>query len=632
MRSIVSIAKVAAFAVLLAAGNFANAKDLSKYSEDALRRHLEDTASVTKKVNIAMRDGIHLSTDIFVPDGASGPFPTIFWRTPYNYNNMDDHLLYIAAEAVSRGYAFVLQNERGRYFSEGEFEILGHPRTDGYDALTWIAEQEWSNGKVGTLGCSSSAEWQLALAEKDHPAHAAMVPMAAGAGIGKVGEFHEQGNWFTGGVQRNLFYPWLYEVDNPLRAQLPTGLDQPTRAHIAQYNDLSTKKIEVDWNKQIRRLPVSEIMSAMGEPPGVFEAFINRTPADPAWREGGLYHDDAAWGVPALWFNSWYDVSIGPNMALFNHARKAGIDAEAREHQYAVIAPVEHCAFWKLGPDATVGARDMGDTSFETTDEIFNFFDRFLKGKRRSFPDSTPHVRYFAMGENRWISAEQWPPRAARDVRLYLTSGGAANSLHGDGRLSFEAPTSNEASDTYIYDPMVPVQTIGGGDCCNGGTVIPGAFDQRPIEIRQDVLVYTSEPLENPLEVTGFVDAFLSVSSDAKDTDFAVKLVDVLPDGTAYIIDDTMLRARYRDGYDKQAMMEPGEIYGLDFTPMTTSIVFGKGHRIRIEVTSSNFPKHVRNLNTGGDSVNETEAVVARNTIHHSTEHLSFIVLPVLDR
>jgi putative CocE/NonD family hydrolase len=235
------------------------------------------------------------------------------------------------------------------------------------------------------------------------------------------------------------------------------------------------------------------------------------------------------------------------------------------------------------------------------------------------------------MGANRWSEANDWPPEKVEEKRLYLISDGNANSLYGDGRLSFEPPRAAN-SDSFVYDPMNPVQTIGGGDCCNGGTVIPGAFDQRAIEARADVLVYTSEPLEEPLEVSGFVDAVLSVSSDARDTDFTIKLVDVLPDGTAYIVDDTILRARYRDGYDKQVFMKDGEVYELDFTPMTTSIEFQAGHRIRVEVSSSSFPKYVRNLNTGGNNVDESEGVAATNTVHHSPDRLSYLVLPVVSR
>ena len=615
--------------VLLLSFGIAAAQDYNNWDEDKLREELGQLADATRKVNVPMRDGVHLSTDVYLPKGAEDDFPAIFWRTPYNYNTLSGSRLVQAVEAVSRGYAFVIQNERGRYFSEGKFEILGNPRTDGYDALTWIAEQDWSNGKVGTIGCSSSAEWQLALAAMDHPAHAAMVPMASGAGIGRVGDFHEQGNWYRGGAQRTLFYPWLYSVDNPLRAQIPAGLDRETRERIAGYNDLATDKPEVDWHKQIAYLPAQDMLLDLGEPPGTFEELIARKPGDKRWYEGGLYHDSESWGVPALWFNSWYDVSIGPNMALYSHARENGSDAEVRNNQFAVIAPVEHCRFSTLKEKTIVGDRDMGDTRFDVIGEIYTFFGRFLPGGGGTAISTMPKVRYYTMGANRWSEADDWPPETTEEVRLYLVSDGNANSLYGDGRLSFDAPRS-ASMDSFIYDPMNPVQTIGGGDCCNGGTVIPGAFDQRAIEARADVLVYTSEPLEEPLEVSGFVDAVLSVSSSARDTDFTVKLVDVLPDGTAYIVDDTILRARYRDGYDKEVFMSAGDVYQLDFTPMTTSIEFQKGHRIRVEVSSSSFPKYVRNLNTGGNNVDESEGVAAKNTVHHSPEHQSYLVLPVI--
>jgi putative CocE/NonD family hydrolase len=234
------------------------------------------------------------------------------------------------------------------------------------------------------------------------------------------------------------------------------------------------------------------------------------------------------------------------------------------------------------------------------------------------------------MGENAWNSAAQWPPKEAKTVRMYLRSGGRANSLHGDGRLVPATPPRGEAPDRYIYDPKNPVQTIGGGDCCNGGLVTAGAFDQRVIEARSDVLVYTSDPLNEPMEVSGFVDAVLKVSSSTRDTDFAVKLVDVAPDGTAYILADTIIRARYRDGFEAPKLMEPGRIYTIKPTPMTTSNRFNKGHRIRVEVTSSNFPKFVRNLNTGGRNENESAGVVANNVIHHDADNASYIDLPVI--
>lgn len=608
----------------------ANAQDYSKYSEDALRKILNEIAVKETKVLMPMRDGVGLSTDIYRPKNSDGPVPTIFVRTPYNMNELNIRSLRSVVEAVSRGYAYIMQNERGRYFSEGDFEILGYPRTDGWDAMEWISAQSWSNKKVGTIGCSSTAEWQLALAAMDHPAHAAMVPQASGAGIGRVGEFWEHGNWYTGGVQRILFFVWLYGVDNPLRAQIPEGLSPEMRTRISQYNDLSTSKPAVDWETQIRHLPIQDLLTSMGEPEGTFEEFVKRTPVSEGWFEGGLYHDNEAWGVPGLWFNSWYDVSIGPNMTLFNIAKENGTTAEVRENQYVVAAPNNHCRFAGLGPDFVSGDRDLGDTSFEDQTLIWSWWEKWLKGNDDAFDASTPHVQYYTMGANKWQGDDQWPPKAAKEVKMYLTSGGNANSLYGDGSLTFDKPDTG--TDSYYYDPMNPVQTIGGGDCCNGGLVIAGAYDQRIIAARNDVLVFTSEPLEEAIEVTGFVDAVLHVSSDAKDTDFAVKLVDVAPDGTSYIIDDTIMRARYREGYDKQIMMEKDGVYKIDMTPMTTSNEFQKGHRIRVEVTSSNFPKFVRNLNTGGNNYDESEGVIAHNTIHHSAEYPSYVVLPIVEK
>ncbi|KQQ40080.1 acylase [Duganella sp. Leaf126] len=611
--------------------SLAAAQEYGKYSPAAQEAELASIAVSRLGVMVPMRDGVALSTDIYTPKKPAARQPVILWRTPYNEHKLRGPTLRYVLESVKRGYTFIVQNERGRYFSQGKWEILGHPQTDGYDALTWIASQPWSNGKVGTLGCSSSAEWQLALAGMNHPAHAAMVPMSAGAGIGKVGRFQEQGNWYTGGVPRNLFFVWLYEVDNPLRAELPATLtDEKLRARIEAYNDLDASKPKVDWNKQIRHLPVDRMLADLGEPPATFEQLIARTPADPAWQQGGLYHEGMGWGVPALWFNTWYDVSIGPNMELFNMARAANTDQQASANQYAVIAPVPHCQFSKLGPNTVVGERDLGDTSFDVDGAVYGWFDRWLKDDRKAFPASTPRVRYYLMGANRWQSAAQWPPQEARPMRLYLRSGGRANSLYGDGRLAEQAPPAAEAADRYRYDPMNPVQTIGGGDCCNGGVVIPGAFDQRQIESRHDVLVYSSEPLTAPVDVVGFVDAVLKVSSSARDTDFAVKLVDVAPDGTALIIGDTIFRARYRDGYDKPAMMTPDQVYTIHPTPMTTANRFAAGHRIRVEVTSSNFPKFVRNLNTGGPNESEKTGVVADNVIHHDASAQSYIDLPVL--
>jgi len=596
-----------------------------------LRKRVEEAADLEQKVMVPMRDGVHLATDVYRPKGAEGPLPTIFWRTPYNFNKLGKSRLELIDRAMEQGYAFIIQNERGKFFSEGEWEILGFPRTDGYDALTWIAEQEWSNGNVGTIGCSSSAEWQLALAAVDHPAHAAMVPMASGAGIGRVGEFYEQGNWYRGGVYQMLFGVWLYSVQNTQRPTFPTDISREDMTRLSNYFDLAPDMPDVDWEKEIRHLPLEEMISNVDGPKGMFADFIRRTPTDPAWYEGGLYQDNEPWGVPSLWMNSWYDVSIGPNLELFNTAIDNAVDSEVAENQYNVIAPVAHCSFWRAKEDTIVGERSMGDARFEYYDLIFDFFDNRLKGEDNGFAAKTPKVRYYTMGLNKWQEAESWPPPGVETKTIYLGGEGAANSLYGDGRLTWE-PAATAGSDTFPYDPKTPVPSLGGGVCCTGGAVRPGSFDQRHNETRHDVLVYTSEPLEEGIEVTGKIGVTLYVSSDAKDTDFTVKLVDVHPDGTAYNIDETIQRARYREGYDRQVMMESGTVYELEVSPMTTSAWFEAGHRIRVEISSSNFPRFARNLNTGGNNFDESEGVVAHNTVHHSAEYPSQVRLPVVER
>jgi putative CocE/NonD family hydrolase len=599
---------------------------------EKLQKTLEKIAISEKKVMVPMRDGVRLATDIYRPKGVEADLPTIFVRTPYNFNKPEKYTLRIVTGFVSKGYAVVVQNERGKFFSEGEWEILGFPRTDGYDALTWIAEQPWSNGKVGTIGCSSSAEWQMALAATDHPAHAAMVPMAAGAGIGRVGGFYEQGNWYRGGVFQMLFLSWLYGVQNTQRPTLPADLSQEDLVRLSKYFDLAPDMPEIEWSTAIRHLPLVEIMDSVDGPKGTYAEFIRRLPDDPAWYEGGLYHDDEPWGVPSLWLNSWYDISVGPNLALFNHVTHNAEDPEVADNQFVVIAPVTHCGFMRTEGETVVGDREIGDARLDYMVLISNWFDYWLKGEENGFVEDTPKVQYYTMGSNEWQSAPTWPPPGVEMVTYYVGSGGRANSLFGDGVLSTEMPAADTTADTFTYDPTVPVPSIGGGVCCIGDAIEAGSFDQREIEARNDVLVYTSEPLEEDLEVTGTIEVTLYVSSDAKDTDFTVKLIDVYPDGRAYNIDETIQRVRFREGYDRQVFMEPGQIYELAISPMSTSSTFAEGHRIRIEVSSSNFPRFARNLNTGGKNYDESEGVVATNTVHHSQAHPSQIRLPVVRR
>ncbi len=607
---------------------------------DPVRRaDLDRKAEIDRMVMVPMRDGVRLATEIYRARGAEGPVPAIFWRTPYNFSPLPEPnlerpsaLLKFALDAIERGYAFVVQNERGKFFSEGDWEILGRPRTDGYDALTWITDQPWSNGKVATLGCSSTAEWQMGLAAMRHPGHAAAVPMGQGAGIGRMGPFYEQGNFYRGGALQLPMAAWLYGEQNTQRPTFPPGTSREDLERLATYFDLAAKMPAVDWEQALRHLPIQTLIESVGGPKGIFGEFAARMPGDPAWYEGGLYHDDEPFGVPALWANSWYDLSVSPNLALYRHVRETA-DEEVREHQYMVIAPSLHCNMYRLTDPLIVGERNFGDTDFGFDEMLWSFLDRFTKPEANGFEDRYAKVRYFLMGEDRWRNADEWPPAGIEPVTLYLDSGGNANSSAGDGRLTTDASGSGAGAgaDRFVYDPGAPVPTHGGAFCCMGDYE-PGAFDQRGVEARADVLVYTTEPFEEPLAVVGSIDVVLHVSSDAPDTDFTIKLVDVFPDGRAFNLDDTIVRMRYREGFDRHVLMDPGEVYEVSLGPLATANVFGTGHRLRIEISSSNFPRYDRNLNTGGNNYDETEWRVANNVVHHSAEHPSRIVLPALDR
>jgi len=600
-------------------------------TDKALAREVEELADVTKNVLVPMRDGVGLSTDIYLPKNRKGKAPAILIKSPYNYNPLGRYELNWLAKFLRRGYAVILQNERGKYYSEGDWEILGHPQTDGVDMLDWIEEQEWSTGKVGLIGCSSTAEWQLSLAAQNHPALAAMVPMGSGAGMGKIGEYWEQGNWYKGGAEQLLFSTWLYDYIPPSARLLPSGdLSPEERERVASLYPMIYKAKEVQWSKALKALPLMNLMQSVGVSSEAFEKMMARTPGDPEWRAGGLFHDDENIDAPALWLFSWYDVGLAPNIALFNHARTNTEDREAANAQFMAVGPNLHCRFFAESV-GEAGDRTFPDAALGYYDMVFDFLDRYVKGERNGFERSTPKVQYYEMGADAWRKAESWPPKGASELSFFLDATKGANSLYGDGVLAAQPLESGAEKDSFVYDPMNPVPSVGGGVCCLGDAVKPGVFDQRSVESRNDVLVYTSAPLEKGVHVAGPVKLTLYVSSDAPDTDFMVKLVDVFPDGTAYNIDDTAQRVRWREGYDKPPVfMKEGEVYEVTIQPMVTANYFAPGHRIRLEVTSSNFPRYSRNLNTEEHVPAQKEPRVARNAVHHTAEHPSKLTLTVV--
>jgi uncharacterized protein len=608
-------------------------------------QELQSIAIVERKLMIPMRDGKRMAADVYRPKDPTKKYPTVFVRTPYNFNFWDvrngvPRDMGNELDAVKRGYAFVEINERGHFFSEGNYDILGPPLSDGDDELTWIAKQPWSNGKVGLIGCSSTAEWQLAVAALGNPALAAIIPQGFGAGVGRVAPYFEQGNWYRGGAVQMLFIAWISGEQNQVRPMPPANATQEELVRMSKSFDLAQQSPPVDWSKALRHLPEMDIIKAVDGPHGIFAddmpvdtrgSMIKRAPNDPAWFRGGLWHDNMNINVPGFWFMSWYDVSVGPNLAAYNFVRQHA-KGDVANQQYAVIAPTLHCAYKRATENTIVGERSMGDARLNYDELTWSWFDRFLKGESNGILGKTARVTYFTMGINKWQGSDTWPPKGAQPVMFFLSSGGKANSLNGDGVLVANAPAT-DAPDKFDYDPMNPVPSYGGNVCCTGNAVQGGSFDQRKMEERNDILVYSTEPLKEGIELSGPIEVTLYVSSSARDTDFTVKLIDVYPDGRAYNLDETIQRLRYRNGYDKAlAWMKPDEVYKFSFSPMNTSNFFEAGHRIRIEISSSNFPRFDRNMNTGGNNYDETTGLVAHNVVHHAKQYPSSVTITVVKK
>lgn len=613
----------------------------------ALENELQSIAIVERKVMIPMRDGVRVSADVYRPRDTSRRYPTIWVRTPYNSNfwDVDNGVpsdMSTILRNVKRGYAHVYMLERGHLFSEGNWDILGPPLTDGWDALDWITSQKWSNGNVGTTGCSSTAEWQPAVASLGHPGFAAMNVQGFGAGVGRVGPYYEQGNWYRGGAPQGPYLGWLYSQQNQVRPMFPADASREELVQAAKLFDLVPRMPSVDLSEAVWHLPIVDLMNHIGGPRGIYAdsmpvatggRMIQRAPNDPAWYRGGLWHDDMPLNLPGLWFISWYDLSAAPNIEMYNHVR-ATAEAEAADQQWMIVAPVAHCAFRRtdtgadgaqVGPEEyVIGERNLGDVRFNYQEIMFEFFDRFLKDENSPILDTLPRVHYFTMGSNEWQSADVWPPPGSQEKTFYLSSGGHANTSAGDGMLVSSPPTTDNP-DRFTYDPMDPVLS----DRESNWPV--GPVDQRELENNPNVLVYTSEPFLEGTEVTGPIVPTLYVSSDVRDTDFTVKVIDVYPDGRAFNLDESIQRMRYRNGYDQPlAWMEPGEVYEVTFQPLITSNYFEKGHRLRIQVSSSSFPRFFRNLNTGGKNYDESEGVVAHNVVHHSTQYPSHITITLV--
>jgi putative CocE/NonD family hydrolase len=561
--------------------------------------------TLEKTVMVPMRDGVKLGTDIYRPTGLSGKLPVILIRTPYGKDTYSG-ATNPAKMFAGQGYIVVVQDTRGKFHSEGEFKVQDDDRNDGYDTMDWIVKQPWATGKIGTYGCSYLGEVQYLLSKMRHPAHTAMIPQSASGATGSAGGYYTNFGINDGGA--NLLssaFGWFGGAGSKVKgSKRPENLDFPTL---------------------LRSLPIIEMGKKAGYAPSEFEDFFIHPPGDPWWLSKGYLTDQDRFATPALHVNSWLDVTPEVTLYDFNLMRKNAATPVARDNQFIIMSPTVHCASEYAATENTkVGEMEVGDARLGYWKIYLDWFDHWLKGVDNGVT-KRPKVTYFVMHKG-WRTANEWPVPEATATSWYLTSGGRANTSSGNGAFATSKPAAGK--DTWTYDPGNPVPSKGGTICCTGNPAdVPGIFDQSALESRPDILVYTSEPLAGGLTIAGTVKLVLQVSSDAKDTDFNAKLLDVDPQGRSWNIMNGVLRARYREGMAKKVLMEPGKTYELTVSLKATAYHFRPGHRLRLHLTSSDFPLYDRNLNTGGNNYDETEFVKATNTVHYGVSRL---VLPVV--
>ena len=585
---------------------------------------------IQKSRMIPMRDNIRLSTDLYVPKNKEGKLPVILIRTPYNKNVFrNKEKKHIAHFFSSQGYIVAVQDCRGKFESQGIYSPpAGNEANDGYDTVDWLTKQDWSNGKVGTFGCSYPGETQMVQAPLMHPGLAAMIPQAAGGVIGAANGRYNYWAGFKGGVlDHAASISWYFRAAHKYSYKPPPGLTDTEILNIREFfNPAVTKLPDIDLEQLNWYLPLIDVMNEAGAPPNDWVDLITKDFGDSWWHDVmGFYNGNEKFNTPAIHMSSWYDFSVEETLFASNYFRENAVSKSATENQFVIIAPTGHCDFDGADENTQVGELYIGDARFDYLGTYLKWFDYWLKAQENSVTDM-PKVQYYTMGKNQWQSADAWPLPETKFAKYYLHSNGSANSRYGNGRLSLKLP-KNELPDIYIYDPGNPVPTLGGSR-----SEPPGAFDQATVEIRNDVLVYSTPILKKGIEITGPITLIIYVSSSAKDTDFTAKLVDVYPDGKAYNIQDTIFRSRYRDGFTKKVWMKEDEVYKIQLNLNAASNYFASGHIIRLQVSSSNFPMYERNLNTGGNNYDETEWIVAENTIHHSKEYPSHIILPIIEK
>ena len=543
-------------------------------------------------VPVPTRDGVKLSTDIYLPD-TPGSFPALLVRTPYD--NSEQRYVDEGRFYSSRGYAYVVQDCRGRYDSEGVFYAWFDEAKDGYDSQEWVGQQPWCDGKIGTLGASYDGFTQWISAPQRSRYLKAMVPRVMHS------DTWRETHYFGGAFALTLALYW--GLRNSARTR------QNANVH--------------DWDEIFWSLPLIDAARQAGRDVKYYQDWVKHPAYDDYWREITNRYEEM--DVPILNMTGWFDVSGGGSFINFDGMVREGLTAETRRSQKLIIGPWRH----DLSASSKTGQIDFGPGSPVDLRALeLRWFDYWLKGIHNGIMDEPP-IRLFVMGENVWRDEHEWPLARTKFTDYYLHSAGGAGGMAGGGSLDTETPYE-EPADRYMYDPNNPVPTLGGNHDMPPEILTIGPWDQRPIEAREDVLVYTSPELAADVEVTGPVVLRLFASSSAPDTDFTARLIDVHPDGRSMNLCEGVIRARYRDSFEHPTLMEPGTVYEFTISLEVTSNVFKRGHRIRLDISSSNFPRIDRNPNTGHEFGMDAKLRVAEQTIYHTAKYPSRLVLPVI--
>jgi uncharacterized protein len=574
------------------------------------------TILIEKNIMVPMRDRVRLATDVYRLDQGEAQ-PVLLARTPYNKElAVASGGMFDILRAVQAGYVVVVQDTRGRFASEGQFTPMFQERDDGADTIAWAATQPWSSGKLGTFGGSYLGTTQWLAAREQPQALLALAPAVTWS------ELYE-GMQYQGGA--NCLHGLLWSVGmipEELRRRVASGRMAPE-----ELTNLGGAPPDLD--PLFGHLPLNDHPMLRALAPHYFEWLNHPTPGE-YWLPASPNAAYERITTPALHIGGWYDIFLWGTLQNYVGMRQRAGSAHARQHQHLIVGPWTHMNQSGSFPEREFG-RAAGTEAIDPTSTHLRWFDRWLKGVDNGV-DRKPPVTIFVMGADQWREEDDWPLPDTQYCRYYLHSRGTANTLHGDGVLSTEPP-GDEPADVYLYNPLRPVPSVGGQVLLFGGNAT-GPRDQRAVEARDDVLVYSTPALDRPIEVTGPIALRLFVASSARDTDFTGKLVDVFPDGRAIILTEGVLRARYHTATSAPELLEPGRVYELGIDLWATSNVFLPGHRIRLEVSSSSFPRLARNTNTGGEIANEgaDACIAAINRVVHNAAHPSHLVLPIIER